>query len=411
MSMVVYPPGDKTNESPLGNDGISSVLSKTGRLPQVSLVITPIGNDGRKTVSLDRFLSYNFNSSILIPVDNFSFTFAAPDMDPFYDLVKEGDLVALIANGQPVATGIIDTVDIEVDEKGGEQISVSGRDLLSQFEDQDAIGIDSKPIFLSNITVNGLINALKQNTRIKGVTLQDMPSLNQTFGTEPGESKLAALQRWCEPMNVLFWMDPIGNIIVGKPNFRQAPFGNIGLSRERRASNVLSIKATYGSATIPNIIIPIWSGQELVTDKIAQQAIENNADGPKRLRTSGHRVTKSMVTSIPQATQSAQDAAIVNALRYSGSPANFLKAMAYRELARQNHKELIVQAVVPGHYWTDGVPYQVDQVYNISYDRASIDGEKMYLFQVDYIMDGSSGQRTNLSFCKLGSIVADARWR
>lgn len=409
--MRVFPPTDGTNESPLTNDGISKVLSKTGRLPPVSLVITPIGKDGRKPFGIDRFLSYNFNSSILIPVDTFSFTFAAPDMSPFYDLVKEGDEINLFANGQPIAAGIIDQVDIEVDENGGEQISVSGRDLLSQFEDQDAIGLDSKPIHLTNISISGLINALKQNTRIKGLTLQDAPRLNQTFGTEPGESKLAALQRWCEPLNILFWMDPIGNIVVGKPNFRQQPKGNIGLSRERRISNVLSMKATYGAASIPNILVPIWSGQERVTDKLPQQAVENNADGPKRLRTAGHRVTKSLVTSIPQATESAQDAAIVNALVYSGSPANFLKAIAYRELARQNHKELIVQAVVPGHYFSDGVPYQVDQVYNIIYDRASIDGDKMFLFQVDYTFDGSVGQRTNLYFCKLGSIIADARWR
>jgi prophage tail gpP-like protein len=409
--MRIVPGSDSVSESPIGNDGIPQVLAKTGRLPPVSIVVTPIGNDGRSPFTVERFLSYNFNSSILIPVDSFSFQFAAPDMTPFYNNVKEGDQITLFANNQPISTGVIDTVDIEVDENGGEQVTISGRDILSYLEEQDAIGLDSKPIYLNNISIQGLFNALKQNTKIKGLVTQDVPQLNQTFGTEPGESKLAALQRWCEPLNILFWADPVGNLVIGKPNFKQAPKGVIGISRERRTSNVISMKATYGAAAIPNIIIPVWSGQELVTDKLKEQALENNADGPKRLRTAGHRITKMIVTSIPQATSSAQDAAIVNSLRYTGSPANFLKAMAYREIARQNHKELIVQAVVPGHYFSDGVPYQVDQVYNIIFDRGSIDGDKMYLFQVDYTMNGSTGQRTNLYFCKLGSIVADARWR
>ena len=75
-------------------------------------------------------------------------------------------------------------------------------------------------------------------------------------------------------------------------------------------------------------------------------------------------------------------------------------------MARQNQKEIIVQAVVPGHLNEKGEPYVIDTIYHIEYDRGGI-SKPMYLFQTEYVMDESSGQRTNLFFCNLGTIVSD----
>ena len=67
-----------------------------------------------------------------------------------------------------------------------------------------------------------------------------------------------------------------------------------------------------------------------------------------------------------------------------------------------------MQVMVAGHYNDKAEPYVVDTVYDVYFDRAGV-SERMYLFQVDYEMDESGGQRSALYFCRLGTIVSDVR--
>ncbi len=408
MSKVLKTTLDGTQNSLIGTGTLQKVLEKTGRLPPISILIKPL--DGSPAIVLDRFLNYSFNSSILIPVDTFQFNFVAPDDElPMNARIKEGDIIQLSANGVPLATGIIDQTELETDEEYGEKGTITGRDLMGQMESNDAISADSKPIWANNYNIKAAVNLLSKDTRISSdVILRDAPQGAYLFATEPGESKLSALQRFLEPLNCLAWMSPEGKIIVGRPNMAQAPMGTLILSKRQREANVTSMKAVRSSATIPNIMVPIWSGQELVTDRVSpQQRLENAAFGPNRLRKLGHRLIKTVVVSTPQATN-AQGFTGVNFLTAGGG--NILQAHAKREVARANHQELVVQAVVPGHYNEQGIPYMVDQVYNVTDDRGDVD-EKMYLFQVGYRGGEADGQKTDLFFCKLGSIVSDVRAR
>jgi prophage tail gpP-like protein len=372
---------------------------------------------------LQDFISYSFSSSILIPVDTFSFTFAAPDGPPFYEQVKEGDQAVLEANGYSVSTGVIDSIEIGIDGDGGEMVTVTGRDLLCQLEDQDAISVQDKPIWANRAPLIQAVKTLVENTVIQKVVLQDAPTGNYLFATEPGETKLSALQRFCEPLNCIFWLSGDGSLVVGKPNMRQAPAGEIIVSKSRRYSNVTAIKVLRSSTQIPNIIVPIWSGQEATQDRTpVGQRIYNAAAGPNRLRSLKWNVPKGVVVSAPNGSD-AQSLSQINTIELANGQrlrdevfpivgdqaagGSILQAYAKREIARANHKEVIVQASLPGHYNDNARPFQVDTCYNVSYDRGSIE-EKMYLFQVEYSMD-RSGQRTLLYFCRLGTIVADVR--
>lgn len=391
---------------PVGEGAMLKQLQRTGRLPPVSLQVTPLS--GAQPFPLTRFLSYQFSSSILVPVDSFSFNFVAPDdPNPFDQSVKEGDIVTLLANGIPLCTGLLDVTDVETDTGFGEKIMVSGRDLIGQLEDQDAVSLESEILIGQNFTVSSAIRTLIRHTRVPGFNLKGFtPSKPYLLATEPGESKLTALQRFCEPLNILFWAAPNGRINIGKPDMKQAPRGTIICSKAQRRSNVMSIKCSRASATIPNAIIPVWAGQEQVVSRISkEQVIYNSARGPKRLRQLGHVLSKATPISNPQGA-SAQELSDVNRLTANAGASNLIQAYAKREFARQNHKELIVQAVVLGHFNESGEPWQTDTVYRVNYDRGNVD-ENMYLFQVEYSMDESTGQRTTLSFCRLGTIVAD----
>lgn len=414
MSKSIFPDLDVTTFGKIGGKGLSATLEKEGRFPPIQLLIKPLESAGGiaqnalgvKALIIDRFLSYNFSTSILVPVDQFSFEFVAPDGPPLDDVLKEGDIAVVTANDIAIGTGIIDLTEVETDSSYGEKGVVTGRDLMSQLEDQDAISLDSTPIWANSFSVVNGVRKLLDNTRITTVIPRDVPASTYLLATEPGESKLAALQRFLEPLNCIAWCDASGSLIVGKPDMAQKAKGTLIINKSKRVSNCLSIRATRSSTSIPNVMVPIWTGQETTVDRVAKsQRLENAAEGPARLFKLGHRVPKSVVVSIPTATD-AQGLSTVNALKAGGS--NLLQAYAKRELARANVNELIVQVVVAGHFNELGEPFVVDTVYYIEYDRGKV-YQNMYLYQCDYELTDKGGQRTNLWFCKLGTIVSDVR--
>lgn len=392
--------------------GLLSRLQKDGRFPPISLLIKPLAAAGGSIadalgvsgVQISRFLSYSFSASILTPCDSFNFAFASPDGPSLADVINEGDLAVLMCDDQTLATGILDTTEIETDAEFGEKGTLNGRDLMSQLEDQDAISMDSGPIWASKLSVEAGVRRLLDNTRITNVETNNVPSSTYLLATEPGESKLAALQRFLEPLNCIAWMGPDGTLNVGKPNMSQEASGRLVLNKAKRLSNVLSMKVTRASTNIPNVIVPIWAGQETTVDRITQeQALMNGAPGPSRLFKLGHRLPKTVVVSTPQATDP-QGLSSINAISAGGG--NLLQSYAKREMARRNVNELTVQAVVPGHLNENDDPYLIDTVYKIEYDRGNVD-ENMYLYQAEYQLSADGGQKTNLWFCRLGSIVAD----
>lgn len=391
---------------------LRSEIEQFGRFPPVELRIKRLeGGPNGLTTTLRGFLSYKFESSLLTPVDSFTFTFAAPDsMLSFRNYFQEGDIAQLYANDRALATGLIDSVSVEVDPEWGERISINGRDFMCQFEDQDAVNTASETFYSANATVGTVFKALQQQTRIPGLRLQDAPTKPYLFATEAGETKLAALQRFMDPLNVVAWMDPDGKMVIGRPDMRQPSIQQLVMDKARKYSNVIGMRAVLSAATVPNLYVPIWMGQESVQSRISKENFfKAPSERPARLLRLGHFIQKTIIVSNPQG-RSAQDLSAVNAMN---GPANsiLLQAYAKREAARQAVREQIVEVIVPGHFNENGEPYRVDQCYEIYFDRADILGEKMYLYDVQYSLDQNSGQRTSLYFCRLGTIVSDVRYQ
>ena len=384
----------------------TDVLDKNGRFARVSLQVQPIAR-GREGVTIDRFLSYSFSSSVLVPVSSFSFEIKLADDFALKNYVRPGDIVTINAGENQISlcTGIVDTTEVETDGTSGERCYIVGRDLMSQLEDNDAISIKSVPMWGNATTIDEVMHHMLKHTRIRsdfanrGVT--DKPLL---FATEPGESKLTALQRFLEPINCLAWMSPDGRIIVGRPNMKQPPISEIYCSRADRQSNVLAIKSTRSETLVANIAVALWTGQETSANKTGkEQRFENPAEGPKRLRDANHLVIRTIVVSSP-VSNNAQGLSDVNKLEAGSS--SFLQGYAKRLVARENINELVVQVVMPGHFDPKGKPYVVDTVHHVYYDRDGIDDD-LYCFGVSYEMSEAQGPTTRLQFCKFGSIVAD----
>ena len=421
MTKRITPPFDETAYTQeLISGGVAKILQKKGRLPPVSIRVKPL-DQSMPIFFLDRFMSYEFKSSLLIPVDSFMFDFFNPDStEPFTDRVFEGDHITLYANNQHIATGIVDTIEIETEADGGEKVRITGRDLMCQLEDQDCVNLLQKQVPTKKTTIDNVISELTKNTRmLSKPLLRGCPATTPyLFSTSPGETKLSALQRFLEPLNVIAWMSPGGQMIVGKPGFlNPQPKGRFFCSKTQRTSNLMSIRVIKSAATIPNILVSILSCQDRAQDKFPSQVDNNAAKGPSRLRKLGHYLPKTLITSNPDG-GSPQDQSVLNNIDeirrasvqlgrstdYSFS--NVLKAYSKREIARVNQQEIIVQVTVAGHYNEDGEPFQTDTIYTIDYERASLH-EDMLLFQCDFKLDETGGQITNLYFCRKGTIVPD----
>lgn len=271
--------------------------------------------------------------------------------------------------------------------------------------------MNSLPFYIGSASINDVFNALKVNTRVPGLLTQDAPTSKWLFGTEPGDTKLAALQRFLEPLNCVAWMNPDGNMVIGRPDMAQDPLGDLVLDRAKRRSNVIGMKASFSAATVPNVYLPIYVGQEQVQQRVAkEQVFKVPFERPARLLNLGHFVQKTVVVSVPQGQDvGPSDASTVNAIR--AAKGKLLYSYAAREAARQGVREQTVQVLMAGHYNELGNPFKVDTCYNVYFDRGGIFGEKMYLYDVKYSLRPDQGQQTSLVFCRLNTIVSEARIR
>lgn len=386
-------------------------LYKDGRAKAVTATVIPLGKD-RKPFELERVNAYNFNSNMLIPVDTWSLTFKPPvpkfgSKSTYYDqLVMEGDLIRLSMGDDTLATGFVDSTDLQLDVDGGARLTILGRDMLSMLEDNDAVNPVSGIMYIEDAKFDDVMQKLTDGTRINGYEKRNIPGeVSSFFGTMPGESKLAALQRFIDASNSIPWCDPTGKLIIGRPNFAGGARGTLGVRQleDQRVANVMGIRVLKASAQIPGAVLPIYSGTEGVQKLFPYT--RNQAEGPKRMFEANHKVFRTIVWSTPDATNPQQLPDLQRLVDAANTKGNWMAQLAERELRRENVKELIVECSVQGHLNELLEPYAVDTCYNLVWDAANLN-RKMYLFSVNYVLSDDGGQVTHLQFCNLDTIVA-----
>lgn len=385
-------------------------LSETGRNPSVKLEVHPL-DTSKRPYTLDQFNAYTFSSSILIPVDTFSFTFKLP-IDPRRnkpaDLPQEGDTVQLSVANVPISTGYIDAVEIVTNESGT-AVTIVGRDILGVLEDNDAVNSETGALWGNHENIDNVVTRLTDGTRLSGKNyeLRGIERTTQSlFATFPGESKLASLQRFLYPINALAWTTGDGTLILGRPSFSAGSLGTIGIQMLSgpRGSNVLDMRIRRASGQIANAVLPIWSGMESVQDLVGKQNIVfNAAEGPSRLHKGGHKILRAAVTSAPDAAD--RKDGLAEAVRLVAEGANYLQNTAARIIAAENVSELTVSALVVGHINENGDPFVADQIYRVMHDAAGLD-KNLYLQGVTYQLNEDGGQTTALEFINLNTIVA-----
>jgi len=357
-------------------------------------------------IAIGIFSSYSFERSVLTPASAFRFT--APGVDRLIrNQIRSGDTVTIsLLNPKgklvPIMTGFVDETDTHII-PGTVEYVISGRDTLGQLVDNTAVDAQNNIINSQNITLSNLLQIILKGTRVPQTFIsQQVPSSNLIVQSNAGETKINLLQRYLDICNCLVWTLPNGQVVLGKPNFTSNSAGKLTLSYTSPENNNL-LEARVRRST--NLGIRQIVAQLQTFDQVnpAPFTLLNGDDDMRAVRPG--LVGRSVYLPFNYA----QGGDAVNQATQIGNqsldPVNYGKSLALREMARENMKVLSVECVVKGHVNENGIPYDVDQMYEVFVEDDDVQ-ESMYVYSLSYELTLEHGMLTRLHLCKKNTIVS-----
>lgn len=217
----------------------------------------------------DDWESYEVDSDLLIPADAWRVTLSLRD-GQLPDAVIPGASVKVLVGDDPVMVGRIDEVSADI-AKDGARFNISGRDGAAVLLDC------SSPIF--TVRMVSLAEVVAKVVRPLGVTVQEIKGASrrrEKINVEPGETAWETLTNAAEANGLWPWFEPDGTLVVGGPDYDQAPVAKLVLRTNGRDNNVLhlarrvSIQGRYSHVTV----LGQKHGTDIEQGKHALQATE-----------------------------------------------------------------------------------------------------------------------------------------
>lgn len=367
-----------------------------------------LSSDTASAVTLRTFTSYTFDRSLLTPASAFRFTSPGVNKSDRTQ-IRSGDIATLFVvnkdgDKRAIATGIIDETDTHVIPSNVEYV-LTGRDMIGQLVDNTAVDASNKIINTQQVNLKTIAEFLIANTRIPaGIITQQIPNGTFLFQTNPGETKINSLQRYLELSNCLVWCKENGQLIVGKPSFTQPASGALTLLySDPRGNNLLEARVKRNvNGAIRKIVAQLQSLDQV--DAATYTKLNND---PDMQAVADGLVGRSVYNRFSYGSGTDLVNQVTQVGNQTGNPRKIGDELALREIARENMKILDVEAVVEGHINEIGLPYNVDQVYNVRIEDDDVD-EDMLVYNVSYELTSEHGKLTRMRLCRLGTIVAYA---
>lgn len=181
--------------------------------------------------------SYHVESDMIEPADTFEIS--APNIEgELSDKFSRGDSFKLYLDGDPEMIGYIDVVE-KSGNSGGGRIALVGRDLFSF-----PVDCSAEPKTYTKMTILQIAEAMTSGwisswTTTGGVSLSTLSKVK----VEPGDGIIDVLQELAEKEKVIFWMQPDGTAVIGRPDYSASPVHKLRLfprsSPRARENNVL----------------------------------------------------------------------------------------------------------------------------------------------------------------------------
>jgi prophage tail gpP-like protein len=362
-----------------------------------------------KAYEITTFTSYAFDRSVLTPAAAFRFT--APGVDQDTRLaIRSGDVVRLYADNsqgqtKSVGVGFIDETDTHITASSLEY-SVTGRDVVSQLVDNDAVDVDAQMVFFARANINALVSTLLKDTRMMGahLTKQLDTSAQLAVQTNPGETKITVLQRYLEWLNGLVWANNDGQLIVDKPNFAQKPNGALTLKySDPSGNNLLEARVKRNINQAIRRIVTVLNGTEASAATVGHSTLANMDTSLKPYR--GTNVGRSIMRTFDYANGADTLNQGLGLAKGSYEPQTIARAYSAREIAKENMHILDIEVVVEGHFNEFGALYDVDQVYRVTIEDENV-AEPLYVYSVSYELTIDHGMITRMRLCRLYTICA-----
>jgi len=378
------------------------------------MIISPIKMDFKSAnpssvvpPNISTFNSYTFDRNILVPASAFRFT--APGVEKsLRTSIRSGDTVSLYATNSkgikaPIGTGFIDETDTHIMPNNVEYV-LTGRDTLGQLVDNASVDDKNNIINVEKADMLMILGTLIKNTRIpEGVVPSQTPNGQFLFQTNPGESKINALQRYMEFTNCLVWTLPDGRITIGKPNFTQIKKGSLRLLSDGINNNLLEARVRRN---INQAIRQIVTQLQTMDQVYAGTYTKNNDDKDIKPFLSS-LIGRSVYNHFSYGQGQDMVNTVTGVGNQSAIPRKIGDELSLRYIARDNMKILDVEAVVEGHLNEFGDVYNIDQIYNVQIDDDDL-FEDMYVYACTYDLTMDHGMITRLKLCRLGTICAYA---
>jgi prophage tail gpP-like protein len=209
---------------------------------------------------VDKFLSYRIDADLYTPADAFSLELANPDAP-----VTPGHLCELRINGATELTGIVDKVTRRVS-KSGTSLAVEGRDLMGLLVDfycepahwKTVEGMKLKALaemLLANVPFiqrqnivyqENIVGSIKSKRSSSAASICDVLDTAQRLGQiEPGMTIFEVLKSFALSRGMLFYCEPSGALVFGRPPVSGAPEYSLTLSKSGLGNNVIESDVTH----------------------------------------------------------------------------------------------------------------------------------------------------------------------
>lgn len=228
-------------------------------------------------VTIERFVSYQFDSNFLTPTDGFRFTYAPGDTraETVQRVLADfqiGTEVRLKIDGKIQGVGHIDSVDLHGSKHTGLEVEIEGRTKIAYAVDSC---VDPGTVFAKETTIEDFVRKLYEPFGFTKITVSNDEGRKKATGKiktkapttgsskkkrrskkavnplskylldtqlkpYPGESVHAFASRVCQRHGLWIWCDAAGGLVVSRPEFDQASLYVLQRKSGGEGNNVVS---------------------------------------------------------------------------------------------------------------------------------------------------------------------------
>lgn len=324
---------------------------------------------------------YEIDSDLLTPADAWNVTLARSEII-LPSQVKEGSPVEVRLGGELVLTGRIDERDLAV-EPAQHVLQMSGRDGAAVLLDC------SSPILtLQQLTLEQVVAKIVRPLGLARVRVDaKATSLREKFSCEPGDSAWDALRRAAEANGLWPWFEPDGTLVVGGPDYDQAPVATLVMRRDGVGNNVEQLRE-----------------KRCLQDRYSEVTVlgQAHAGGTGAGERDGRHNVRAVVRDDGVSVYRPKVLVDHEAINEQIAAARARKAISDARV-----KSYALQATVKGHRTVGGVLWKPGQRVNVRSEPHDLDAT-FFLMARRFIGGDGAGQRTMLTLKEDRAWVLDA---